>query len=265
MVADGLMEFRRKMREDLLFRQRFWRDFYCQCARGFEADFFNYGYLASDLLVELSAEDELNRRFIQLYHYAASVVGVSSKDVLEVGCGNGGGAKYVFAYMSPNSYRAIDCSRESINRCKRRHVGPKFVVGDAHAIPFPDDSFDVVLNIESSHCYIDMQQFLCEVCAVLRPGGVFSWVDVRRVEWLEETTRAFRESELEIVSEVDLTAEVLMSVEEGHKEMVRRIAGSNVNREVTGRMCALKGTEQYNDFVSGGVVYLAKVLKKPCG
>jgi ubiquinone/menaquinone biosynthesis C-methylase UbiE len=53
-----------------------------------------------------------------------------------------------------------------------------FVHGDAQSLPFADESFDVVINIEASHGYPDFPRFLAEVARVLRPGGRFLYADV---------------------------------------------------------------------------------------
>ena len=65
--------------------------------------------------------------------------------------------------------------------CRKRHNVPglDFVQGDAENLPFPDQSFDAVINIESSHCYPRFPRFLAEVARVLRPGGHFLYADLR--------------------------------------------------------------------------------------
>jgi SAM-dependent methyltransferase len=52
------------------------------------------------------------------------------------------------------------------------------VVGTAMALPVADASFDVVTNVESSHCYPDIEAFYREVARVLRPGGIFLYTDL---------------------------------------------------------------------------------------
>ena len=52
-----------------------------------------------------------------------------------------------------------------------RDAGVDFVHGDAEKLPFPDRSFDAVINIESSASYPHFSRFLAEVARVLRPAG----------------------------------------------------------------------------------------------
>jgi ubiquinone/menaquinone biosynthesis C-methylase UbiE len=53
------------------------------------------------------------------------------------------------------------------------------VHGDAENLPFLDESFDAVLNVEASHAYPHFNRFLSEMVRVLRPGGHFLYVDFR--------------------------------------------------------------------------------------
>ena len=53
---------------------------------------------------------------------------------------------------------------------------------DAEKLPFDDESFDAIINVESSHCYPHIDSFLSEVRRVLAPGGCFGIVDFRKIE-----------------------------------------------------------------------------------
>ena len=52
-----------------------------------------------------------------------------------------------------------------------------FVQGDSEALPFPNGSFDVVINVESSHTYPHFDRFAAEVWRVLRTNGTFLITD----------------------------------------------------------------------------------------
>jgi SAM-dependent methyltransferase len=63
-----------------------------------------------------------------------------------------------------------------------------FHVGDALALPFPDESFDVVVSIGLLEHFEDIRQPVTEQLRILRPGGVFlGYVVPERpvsVQWL---------------------------------------------------------------------------------
>ena len=49
----------------------------------------------------------------------------------------------------------------------------------AESLPLGDASVDVLVNVESSHCYGNFQKFIAEVHRVLKVGGVFLFADFR--------------------------------------------------------------------------------------
>lgn len=52
-----------------------------------------------------------------------------------------------------------------------------FELGDAEALPFDDDSFDLVTCRIAPHHFPNPDRFIAETARVLRPGGVFGLVD----------------------------------------------------------------------------------------
>ncbi len=96
-------------------------------------------------------------------------VGRAPERVLDVGCGTGEGALFLAREFPQARVRGVDISEEMV-RAAVRKVGldPEgriaFKVGDAAALPYPDDSFDLVVQL-------NMPPFFAELARVLRPGG----------------------------------------------------------------------------------------------
>jgi ubiquinone/menaquinone biosynthesis C-methylase UbiE len=109
----------------------------------------------------------------------------------------------------------MDLADKSVEFCRRRHQvdGLRFVQGDAERMPFDDQQFDVVLNVESSHCYPNLDAFFREVKRVLRPGGHFLYTDVMLRERLPERRRMLNQAGLQIMQEHDITSNVLASLD----------------------------------------------------
>lgn len=92
--------------------------------------------------------------------------------VLEVGCGTGRTA----CHLAKQGARvtAVDINpimlRKARWRAAQEGVAVEFVRGDACALPFPDERFDVVF-VESVSVFVDTPTALREYYRVLKPGG----------------------------------------------------------------------------------------------
>ncbi len=186
--------------------------------------FLNWSYEEDPpMALPLDAADEPNRYPIQLYHSTATQAGeLAGKRVLEVGCGHGGGASYLTRALAPASYLGLDLNPAGIKFCRQRHHVPglEFVQGNAENLPLPQESFDAVINIESSHCYPHFDRFLSEVARVLRPGGTFLYADTRpRVECARWEAALADAPGMQVVSWRQIDAEVLRGLELNSAQM----------------------------------------------
>jgi ubiquinone/menaquinone biosynthesis C-methylase UbiE len=178
--------------------------------------FMNWAYEEDPPMdLPLAASDESNRFFIQLYSRTATQVDLTGKRVLEVGCGHGGGASYLVRTLRPTSYTGLDLNPAGIAFCRKRHnlPGLDFVQGNAEDLPFADESFDAVLNVESSHLYPRFPRFLAEVARVLRPGGHFLYTDTRQRNRIAEWEGALAAAPMRLISERVIEEEVMRGLE----------------------------------------------------
>ncbi len=183
---------------------------------GEDTVFLNWGYEEDPpMALPLAKSDEPHRYAIQLYHRVASQADLTGKRVLEVSCGHGGGASYLMRTLSPASYTGLDLNPVGLDFCRRKHQLPglDFVEGNAEKLPFPDQSFDVVINVEASHCYPHLTRFLDEVARVLRPGGHFLYADVRRRPELAKWEKQLGDAPMRLLSERVINEQVARGVE----------------------------------------------------
>ena len=233
--------------------------------------FMNYGYASLEEDAErlpLMEADEPNRYCIQLYHHVVESVDLKGKRILEVGSGRGGGADYLQRYLEPHTVVGIDYSPRAVVLANRhygpRRVGLSYVPGDAEALPFDDDSFDVIVNVESSHCYRAMPAFLAEVGRVLRPGGYFLFADFRSGDQLTDLDAELRHSGLVEQSRQDITSNVVRALD---LDNARKHAQIERNApwwiaKVVGQFAGLKGSRIYRQFVGRDLIYMRFVLQK---
>lgn len=253
------------------FQKRLWRWWYQALAmnwRDRQWTFMNYGWvpLAGQESFNLLPEDEPDRCFIGLYHYLAARVSPAGARVLEVGSGRGGGSSYFCRYHEPSEVVGVDYSGSAVRLAGRLHAGVKglrFVEGDAEALPFDDESFDVVINVESSHCYANMDAFLGEVRRVLKPGGRFGWVDIRGAGMVAGTEAAFSRCGLDLVAAEDFSQNVAQSMVASHDRKEALIQRMWLGKAIAREFAATNGSTIHKALQHGQACYLAKIFRKP--
>jgi SAM-dependent methyltransferase len=247
---------------------RGWYQFLAARHRDPSWTFMNYGYrspaMAPAAPRALDPADEADRSCIQLYDIVAGAVPLVGREVLEIGCGRGGGASYVARYLRPRRMVAIDLSPRAVALCRARFDVPglSFEVGDAEQVPFGDATFDAVLNVESSHCYGRLPVFLRQVRRVLRPGGDFLYADFRPRGEVDGWRAALAEAGFETRVERDLTPGVLAALEaddENKRSLIARL-GDRPLAGIFREFAALRGSALHTEMVSGALVYRAFVL-----
>lgn len=237
-------------------------------ARIAEISFMNYGYVDDrfeEQPLELLPEHECVRYSIQLYHQLIRDVDLRSKKVLEVGSGRGGGSSYLARYREPDSVTGLELSGKAVAFCRQAHVSDRlrFIEGDAQDLPFEDESFDVLVNVESSGCYPSFDTFLSEVARVLRPGGWFCWADARFADSLPAIERSFAHAGLEVVEHADISAEVVRGLTEAAQGKMNTINElPRLVRPIAASALAMPGTLVFNAIAGGHLRYLKKVLRK---
>ena len=265
----GLIEeilVRPKLRQKLW---AWWYPFFTRRVRAQGVDFLNYAFAdPAATPVSLSPEDETNRPNIQLYEQVRGDVELRGKRVLEVSCGHGGGASYFARTYQPVEYVGLDLNPEAIRHCEARHVTPglRFLVGDAQRLPFPDGSFDVVINVEASHCYPDFPGFVDEVARVLKPGGRFCHADLRYRNGVDEWVAALATHPKLRLDEMRLiNPEVIRGMELNTPRYAAMVKAA-LPRFLHGLaldFAGVKGSRLHRDAVSGEMSYRSFRLTKP--
>ncbi len=231
--------------------------------------FMNYGYadLNGDGRIRLAPEDEPERYQIQMYHHVASQIDLRGLDVLEVGSGRGGGAAYVASHLGPRHMTGVDLSWQAIRFCRKEyHVpGLEFVQGNAEKLEFRTDTFDAVLNVESSHCYTHMERFFAEVVRVLRPGGHFLYADILFLRRVPSVLQELKSAGLELSEQQDITAGAMKALElddarkmEGIKHRAPRVLHRSLEE-----FGSTQSSDNYRRLCTGDRQYICCLLQKP--
>lgn len=142
-----------------------------------DLNFLNHGYYPIDPRLENS--DIFLKTCASLYlKTLGDVSQTESKSLLEVGCGRGAGLDTIEKYY-PN-IKLFGCDLVGSNIAHAKAIGNDvdYRVGDALDLKYECQTFDYVLNVESSHCYSDLSKFYSEVHRLLKPNGLFLYSDL---------------------------------------------------------------------------------------
>lgn len=183
--------------------------------------FMNYGFSSPGLEDSwIHVADIPFRLHLNLIRHLLAGVDLRGKSVVEIGCGRGGNCYYLSHYTEASQIVGLDLCVPNLVSA-RRHPGlqrPEFIACDAQRLPFADGCFDVILNLESSHCYNDFGKFVTEATRVLKSRGVFCFadlwdVDALKLDW-QQRRQALNDSEMEIIAEEDISEQVFRAIAE---------------------------------------------------
>lgn len=238
----------------------------------------NYGFLPMDdsskrllQFINLQPEDKNEEFFSNLYHIIISDVqdSITGSNILEIGAGRGGGASFVTRYFNPGKYIGLDYSEAVVKLSNSRHKKVDrlaFQHGNAESIPFPDDSFDIVLNVESSHCYANITKFILEAYRVLKPHGYFLIADFRSNESMNELHQSLKVVQWrESIKAYDITANVFSALDAYdtiRREIIKNATSFHFLRKFIGEFAGVSGGKIYESFRERFTSYHRFVCRK---
>ena len=109
----------------------------------------------------------------------------STKDVLELACGNGFNLIILARHNPARTFMGIDLVASQVERANkglRPFPNAATTVGDFQALTLANESQDFVFAVESFCHATDLPRAFREVHRVLRPGGLFVVIDAWRTE-----------------------------------------------------------------------------------
>jgi ubiquinone/menaquinone biosynthesis C-methylase UbiE len=114
------------------------------------------------------------RRDLVVAAKAVDLVGIDAPSLVEIGCGSGYYSD-VFATLAKSriAYTGIDYSAAAVKLARRRYPNGQFLIGDATALAFPDQSFDISFNGVSLMHILDYEKAIAESARVARNAAIF--------------------------------------------------------------------------------------------
>lgn len=228
--------------------------------------FMNWGYNDENEEISLTERDEPNRYPIQLYHRLAQTVDLMGKDIVEIGCGRGGGLDYIARTFMPATALGIDLEQGATDFGNKHFKveGLSFQQGDALNLPFEDNSFDLVLNVESSHRYPDMHKFLTNVDRILKPNGFFLFTDFRNSKMFSELLEMIKLFDFEWIEKSRINTQVLSGLtkdSERRRQLVNRYIPRFLHKTAL-NFAGVSDSQIYKMIESGEYEYFIFILRK---
>ena len=100
--------------------------------------------------------------------------------ILDLCCGAGQTTKFLVRYSE--QVTGLDISPVALNKAKKNVPEANYVEGLAQNLPFADDFFDLVHTSVALHemTTTELEEIFKEVHRVLKPGGIFTFIDLHQ-------------------------------------------------------------------------------------
>lgn len=146
--------------------------------------------------------------YLELIDQAKKNFSSNLGSLLDIGCGRGGGLSTFRDYCNYDTLVGLDLNPNHVNFAKKTLHGINFVQGSAMDLPFTDNSFDIITNVESANYYIFYDKFVSEVKRILKPNGLFLYADTFDDQRLYNSFEEFKQQKLDLISIKNITANV---------------------------------------------------------
>ncbi len=105
----------------------------------------------------------------------------SENRLLDLGTGTGKFLELFLRHKRWSRAVGLDFSSRMLERARQiSTAGSEFVSGDFHALPFQNESFDLIVSSFALRSVKDMQQFCSEIYRILEPGGKAAFLCLTR-------------------------------------------------------------------------------------
>lgn len=115
-------------------------------------------------------EHMTNTALLKTYNWASDFC--INKCVLEIGCGDLGGAELLLRKSPAKQYYGIDYNINALIAATKRQSKTKILCSKGEEIPFKDSSFDVILTFQVLEHIVEYEKFLEEIHRLIRPDGI---------------------------------------------------------------------------------------------
>lgn len=179
----------------------------------------NHGYKSLDniSLIKYKKEDIFWENQLNLYTHLIQLfkkykTNISTLKTLDIGCGLGRGTQLLKKYYNFENITGIDINKNFIEYANKKYQNVNYEIGDATNLKYGDNTFDLIINVESLHNYKYTYHFYNEVKRILKPNGHLLLTDPfipYKDDFISEDF--FNRSGLYMLDKVNITPQVINS------------------------------------------------------
>ena len=98
-----------------------------------------------------------------------------NKKMLEIGCGNGTGTKFIQQFFQPAELIAAEYDESLVEVARKINAGSNITIeqGNATDLRFANAEFDAVVELSVIHHIPEWEQCIDEMYRIIKPGGMF--------------------------------------------------------------------------------------------
>jgi SAM-dependent methyltransferase len=150
----------------------------------------------------------------------SSPVNLKGAKVLDISSGRGGATAFLSDCFCPAQTIGIDFTPKHVQHAKKHYQRMKgscpikYLEGNAMELPFEDNTFDAVINVQGSFEYPSYRMFAKEAKRVLKPGGAFLSADFRYSKDGQKDTAILEDVFRQPVNPRDVSQQVLASFDQ---------------------------------------------------
>ena len=145
----------------------------------------DYDKFAKERQEQLKKGEKRPHRFIEKPMMRELLPDLSNKKVLMLGCGTGE-ENILLREFGATNIIGIDLSEESIRLAKESYPDCEFIVGDMHALPFSNNTFDFVYSSLAVHYSDNPESVYNEIHRVLKTNGQLLFSVGHPLRWASE-------------------------------------------------------------------------------
>lgn len=99
------------------------------------------------------------------------------RDVLDIGCGSGNSLDIMYRKNKKAHFFGLDYSKDSVKMAKKNNKDAvskghmKIIHGDVCDMPYKNDSFDLIVSVESFYYWKKHEKALSEIARVMKKNG----------------------------------------------------------------------------------------------